>query len=121
MHELNRRHLDHDYPTDVLSFTLEDDGKHLEGEVVISADTAEVEAAERGWTAAGEQLLYVVHGILHLVGYRDKSPAEIEEMRAAEEMYLRRFGFKQPVVTRDTQVATRANRAAGSGQGEAAL
>ncbi len=73
IHELNRRYLDHDWPTDVLSFVLEDDGDHLEGEVILSADTAAAAAAEVGWPAADEQLLYVIHGMLHLVGYDDKS------------------------------------------------
>ena len=40
MQELNRQFLNHDWPTDVLSFALQDDGDHLEGEVIISADTA---------------------------------------------------------------------------------
>src|SRR5262249_13212357 len=48
IHELNRRHLDHDWPTDVLSFVLEDDGGHLEGEVILSADTAATVADELG-------------------------------------------------------------------------
>jgi probable rRNA maturation factor len=104
MHELNRRHLDHDYPTDVLSFVLEVDGDHLEGEVIISSDTAAAEAEERGWPAAAEQLLYVIHGTLHLVGYRDKLPAEIDTMRAAEEKYLSRFGFSQASETRGEAV-----------------
>ena len=91
--ELNRRYLDHDYPTDVLSFVLEDDDSHLEGEVVISSDTAAREAQAYGWPAAAEQLLYVIHGTLHLVGYRDKSSEEIAEMRAAEQKYLQRLGF----------------------------
>src|SRR5690349_17711033 len=73
IHELNRRHLDHDYPTDVLSFVLEDDDDHLEGEVILSADTAATVADELGNAAAEEQLLYVIHGMLHLVGYDDKS------------------------------------------------
>jgi probable rRNA maturation factor len=94
MHHLNRQYLDHDYPTDVLSFALEDDDAHLEGEVIISADTAAASAEELGWPAAAEQLLYVIHGTLHLVGYGDKSPDEIQQMRAAEEKYLRQFGFE---------------------------
>src|SRR3954466_3253520 len=69
IHELNRRHLDHDYATDVLSFVLEDDGQHLEGEVILSADTAAAAAEELGHAAAEEQLLYVIHGMLHLVGH----------------------------------------------------
>jgi probable rRNA maturation factor len=94
IHELNRRHLNHDWPTDVLSFVLSDEGEHLEGEVILSADTAATSAAELSCTPAGEQLLYVIHGILHLVGYQDKSATEAERMRAAEARYLRRFGFE---------------------------
>lgn len=93
MHQLNRQYLEHDYPTDVLSFVLDDDGSHLEGEVIISADTAATLAAQHDWPAAAEQLLYVIHGTLHLIGYRDKQPPEIEAMRGAEDKYLRQFGF----------------------------
>jgi probable rRNA maturation factor len=93
MHDLNRQFLNHDYPTDVLSFALQDDGTHLEGEVIISADTAAVTAAELGCTPAAEQLLYVIHGMLHLVGFRDKTPAEAQEMRVAEAKFLGQFGW----------------------------
>ena len=94
IHELNRRHLEHDYPTDVLSFVLEDENDHLEGEVILSADTAATIAAELGHSAAAEQLLYVIHGMLHLVGYDDKSPEDAEEMQAAEARFLEKFGVK---------------------------
>jgi probable rRNA maturation factor len=94
IHELNRRHLEHDWPTDVLSFVLEDDDTHLEGEVVFSADTAAATAAELGIAPGDEQLLYVIHGMLHLVGYDDKSDADQREMRAAEARYLQQFGVE---------------------------
>jgi probable rRNA maturation factor len=94
IHELNRHFLNHDWPTDVLSFALQDDGIHLEGEVIISADTAATAAAELGCTAAAEQLLYVIHGMLHLVGYRDKTPSEAHEMRLAEAQFLGEFGWE---------------------------
>jgi len=93
IHELNRRYLDHDWPTDVLSFVLDEQTDHLEGEVIISADTAMRAAAEAGWPAAAEQLLYVIHGTLHLVGYRDKTLADAQKMRAAEAKYLRQLDF----------------------------
>jgi probable rRNA maturation factor len=93
IHELNRRYLDHDWPTDVLSFVLADENRHLEGEVIISADTAAAAAAEVAWPAAAEQLLYVIHGVLHLIGYRDKDPADALRMRAAENEILCEFGF----------------------------
>jgi probable rRNA maturation factor len=94
IHELNRRHLEHDWPTDVLSFVLEDDGDHLEGEVILSADTASAAAGEHGHAAAEEQLLYVIHGMLHLVGYDDKADENAQEMRAAEARYLQQFGVE---------------------------
>jgi probable rRNA maturation factor len=93
MQDLNRQFLNHDYPTDVLSFALQDDGTHLEGEVIISADTAAATASELGCTPAAEQLLYVIHGVLHLVGYRDKTPADAQEMRVAEAKFLGQFGW----------------------------
>lgn len=96
IHELNRRFLDHDYPTDVLSFVLEDDGRHLHGELVASADTAARNAADYGWSAAEELLLYLVHGALHLVGYRDSQPAEIVAMRQAESIHLKKLGVVLP-------------------------
>jgi probable rRNA maturation factor len=92
MQQLNRQYLNHDWPTDVLSFSLEDDGRHLEGEIIISADTAASAAAEVGSSAAAEQLLYVIHGALHLVGYNDKSTDEANQMRLAEARYWQRFG-----------------------------
>jgi probable rRNA maturation factor len=94
IHELNQRHLEHDWPTDVLSFVLEDNGDHLDGEVILSADTAAAAAEELGNSAAQEQLLYVIHGTLHLVGYDDKSDADAREMRAAEARYLHEFGVE---------------------------
>jgi probable rRNA maturation factor len=98
IHELNRQYLDHDWPTDVLSFVLEDSGTHLEGEVIISADTAAESAEEIGCSAAAEQLLYVIHGVLHLVGLRDITPSDAEEMRAAEAKFLRQFGFEPSAI-----------------------
>ena len=94
IHELNQRHLQHDWPTDVLSFVLEVDGDHLEGEVVLSADTAATAADELGNSAAEEQLLYLIHGTLHLIGYDHKSDADAQEMRSAEARYLHKFGVE---------------------------
>lgn len=93
IHELNRQFLNHDWPTDVLSFALQEDGPHLEGEVVISADTAAAMAVELGCSPEAEQLLYVVHGMLHLVGFRDKTPEDAQEMRLAEARFLSDFGW----------------------------
>src|SRR5262245_48794 len=83
--ELNREYLGHDYPTDVLSFMLEEDQleKTLDGEIIVSADYAAREAERYGWTTDDELLLYVIHGTLHLVGHDDATPKEKAAMREA--------------------------------------
>lgn len=96
IHEINRRHLEHDYPTDVISFVLEDEDGYLDGEVIVSADTACTVAKDLGWAAENELLLYVVHGTLHLVGYDDQAEPDREGMRIRERHYLARFGLVPP-------------------------
>ena len=93
IHQLNRQFLDHDYPTDVLSFLLEREGNRLEGEVVVSADTAARVAMEIGWAAEDELLLYIIHGTLHLVGHDDATPQQRAAMREREAHYLAAFGL----------------------------
>ncbi len=91
---LNQQFLHHDWPTDVLSFVLDVSESHLDGEVVLSADMAAAAASEAGWLPADEQLLYVIHGMLHLVGLDDQSEADAARMRAAERYYLRECGVE---------------------------
>jgi probable rRNA maturation factor len=93
IHRLNAEFLAHDYPTDVLSFVLERTAAALEGEIVVSADTARRVAERLDWPAGDELLLYVVHGALHLVGYDDGDEAQLARMREAERRHLARFGL----------------------------
>ncbi|MEQ8790774.1 MAG: rRNA maturation RNase YbeY [Pirellulaceae bacterium] len=93
IHDLNRRYLQHDYATDVLSFLLDEQQGRLEGEVIVSADTAAAAAEQYGWSLNDELLLYVVHGALHLVGYDDLDPDSKAEMRRRERLHLARFGL----------------------------
>lgn len=96
IHELNRRFLDHDEPTDVLSFLLEHRPGYLEGEIVVSADTAAARAVQFNWPPEDELLLYVVHGTLHLAGYDDQTAELRGEMRHRERHYLHGFGLTPP-------------------------
>ncbi len=91
--KLNKQYLNHDYETDVISFVLDEDEatQRLDGQLIVSTDTAARESVDAGWSAATELLLYVIHGTLHLVGYDDKSPEAEPEMRAAESEYLKRM------------------------------
>jgi probable rRNA maturation factor len=94
IHNLNRRYLRHDYATDVLSFVLERSPEFLDGQIVVSAETARREAARYGWSPEDELLLYVVHGALHLAGCDDTTPERRTKMRERENAVLDFFGLK---------------------------
>jgi probable rRNA maturation factor len=92
IHRLNQRYLQHDEPTDVLSFPLsEPNAKKLAGELVIGVEIAQVQAAERGHDVEAELALYVIHGLLHLCGYDDHEPADAAAMHERERHYLRQL------------------------------
>ncbi len=91
---LNRTYLNQDSPTDVLSFVLEQSEGRFEGEVVVSAETAQRAASRFGWSAADELLLYVIHGTLHLAGYDDRTPAQRARMQTREKAHLAHFGLE---------------------------
>ena len=117
IHQLNRQYLDHDYATDVLSFVFERHPDLLEGEVIVSADTAASRAADFGWTAAEELLLYVIHGTLHLVGYDDGTSDERAKMRARERDCLLRLGIEPPdEEPRSERLATPRRKSAADGE-----
>ncbi|MEM6980675.1 MAG: rRNA maturation RNase YbeY, partial [Planctomycetota bacterium] len=65
IHQINRQFLDHDYPTDVISFGYECEPPQVSGDVVVSVETAERQAESHGASVVEELLLYVVHGCLH--------------------------------------------------------
>ena len=94
IHRLNKRYLDHDEPTDVLSFPLSEPGaRRLAGELVIGAEVAQAQADSRGHDVRAELALYVIHGLLHLCGHDDKTAAAAAAMRQRERRYLRELGL----------------------------
>jgi probable rRNA maturation factor len=119
IHELNRRYLRHDYATDVLSFLLSEQDELLEGEVIVSADTAAAAADRFGWTLDNELLLYVIHGALHLVGFDDQDADSRAEMRRRERRHLARFGLKPHYAEDDERPSGQSAPAHGAGAGSA--
>ena len=96
IHRLNRRYLKHDEPTDVLTFPMSDPGsKKLVGELVIGVEAAWAEAANRGHDVQAELALYVIHGLLHLCGYDDRSRSTTKVIREREGYYLRTLGLPE--------------------------
>jgi probable rRNA maturation factor len=99
IHSLNRLHLGHDWPTDVISFPLSEAGDSvLMGELIVSAEMARIAAFEIGADPQAELALYVVHGLLHLCGYDDTEPASAIVMREREEIVLSGAGVTNPFV-----------------------
>jgi rRNA maturation RNase YbeY len=88
--EYNRRYLDHDEYTDVITFDGQT-GTGVSGDVLMSYDRIKENAASFGVSAREELHRVMVHGLLHLLGHSDKSKAKREAMRGLEDKYLARL------------------------------
>ena len=94
--EINEQYLNHEGPTDVISFDYVDDfdeeidadDEFTIGELYISLDTALRQGEEYNKSLNEELLLYIAHGILHICGYDDHCEEDINEMRQAEQRVL---------------------------------
>lgn len=91
---LNEQYRGSQGPTDVLSFTLSEPGQRtIDGLIVVSSDTARRVAERLGHDPAAELILYVVHGCLHLLGYKDEDREAFARMHAREEQILTSLGY----------------------------
>jgi probable rRNA maturation factor len=103
--DMNRKFLGHDYYTDIITFPLKEDIGKLEAEIYISIErvkeNAETLAKQSGQTAKqinsaqifeNELNRVMFHGILHLLGHKDKTKAQKLQMRKREEEWLQFFG-----------------------------
>ena len=88
--DINRQYLNHDYFTDVITFDYSEENV-ISGDIFISVDTVADNAKEYNVTFEKELERVMVHGVLHLVGYNDKSDSEVKQMRAKENQYLSLF------------------------------
>jgi rRNA maturation RNase YbeY len=86
--ELNRQFLNHDYSTDVLSFPLNESVSPLIGEIYVNLDKVEEQAEDYEVTFDNELQRIVIHGLLHLCGYRDDDESSKRRMTALEDSYL---------------------------------
>jgi rRNA maturation RNase YbeY len=88
---INRQFLNHDYYTDIISFDLSDETPGIVGEIYISIDRVKENASRLGITFREELHRIMIHGALHLCGYKDKFRKQIQLMREKEDFYLRRY------------------------------
>ncbi len=85
--EINRDYLVHDYATDIITFEYRDEHS-VSGEVFISVDTVISNATSLGVAEVDELDRVLAHGFLHIVGFNDKTPEEVTDMRRAEDKCL---------------------------------
>lgn len=87
---MNKQFLDHDYETDVLTFDLsKEDSNYIEGEIYISIDRVEAQAAHYGVSIDDELDRVLIHGLLHLIGFNDIEASDKAAMTQAEDEALR--------------------------------
>ena len=92
--QLNKRYMRRNKPTDVLSFSMIEKtfpGQTIFGDIYISSDTVAANALRFGNSFVGEIVLCVIHGMLHMFGFKDKTPKEKKMMRGLEENFLRKY------------------------------
>lgn len=88
--KINLQFLQHDTYTDIITFDY-GEGEMVSGEIYISEQRVRDNASNMGLPVIDELLRVVAHGVLHLCGYKDKTDAEAQEMRAQEEMAIRLY------------------------------
>ncbi len=86
---LNQDYLSHDYYTDILSFQMDDDP--IQGDIFISIDRVNDNAQDMNLPFEDELLRVISHGILHFLGYKDKTEAEIKIMRGKEDELIEKI------------------------------
>lgn len=90
---MNRRYLDHDYFTDIITFEYKE-VEGVSGDLFISTDRVEENAEGAACDVDIEMRRVMIHGVLHLLGFKDKSAEEIRSMREQEEKALELFHVK---------------------------
>ena len=85
---VNQDFLQHDYYTDVITFDNSEELKTILGDIFISIDRVKDNANQNNATTHDELCRIMVHGLLHLLGYRDKTQKAKKEMTAKEDFYL---------------------------------
>ncbi|MAJ89505.1 MAG: rRNA maturation RNase YbeY [Acidimicrobiaceae bacterium] len=87
---LNQKHLDHDHYTDVITFDYST-AKEVNCDIAVSTDRVLENATLEGVSVENELARVLIHGILHCVGYSDKTPNDKQIMRVKEDEMLKQF------------------------------
>ncbi len=101
---LNKNYLNHDFYTDIITFNYSGENYKFDGEIFICIETAKQNAEKYGVTLNEEILRLIIHGLLHLKGYEDKTVNEKRKMRKLENKFLdnTKFLIKGNKITHDS-------------------
>ncbi|BDD02520.1 rRNA maturation RNase YbeY [Aureibacter tunicatorum] len=91
LHQINVQYLDHDTLTDIITFDNSDEEDVIEGDIFVSVDRVNENAKSFETTFDNELKRVIIHGILHLLGFKDKSDEEAQNMRDKEDESLAIF------------------------------
>lgn len=86
--QINQQYLDHDTYTDIITFDNADKDKVITGDIFISIDRIRENAARFNQLVVDELHRVIIHGVLHLLGYKDKTPEDNKKMTQKEDQYL---------------------------------
>ncbi len=92
--KINREYLKHDYYTDIITFNYVE-GNRISGDLFISIERIKENSVEYKTTLIKELYRVIFHGVLHLIGYNDKTADEKKVMREKEEYYLSEVDFSE--------------------------
>jgi len=93
IHEINKKYLDHDYSTDIITFNYSGSHLELDGEIYISLDDALNSSHKYKVSLNSELKRLIIHGILHLSGYNDKDKKNKKRMKRKENNLLNMYKF----------------------------
>jgi len=88
--EINKNYLNHNYYTDVIAFNYSEENNNLDGEIFICNEIAKENSKIYRVNYEDELKRLVIHGILHLIGYNDKIPAERKKMKLKEDSLVKK-------------------------------
>lgn len=91
--EINKEYLDHDYYTDIITFDQSEEEGFLEGDIFISIDRVKENADGLSVSFETELSRVLVHGLLHLLGFKDKTEDEQKTMRQKEDEWISKLNL----------------------------
>jgi len=93
LRQLNKKHLKHDYKTDVITFNYSNVKNNIDGEILISFEDAMLNSKKYKVKYGEEILRLIVHGILHLAGYEDNNKKNKAKMKSMENKLINKYNF----------------------------